>query len=224
MGLVLLVRHGQASFGADDYDVLSETGWTQARLLGRWLAERGVVPDAVVRGSMRRHRETAEAMTQAAGWAAEPVVDPGWDEFDHVAVVAAYPRPEPADEPLDRRAFQRRFEQATGRWTQGGFDEEYAEPWPAFRDRVAAALDRATEAAAPGGTVVVVSSGGPVAATGARLVDPGADDAGLARMWARLNAVLVNSAVSRVVVGSTGVRLLSWNEHPHLAADTLTYR
>ena len=59
MGVVLLVRHGQASFGADDYDVLSETGWEQARLLGAWLAARGVAPDVVVRGGMRRHRETA---------------------------------------------------------------------------------------------------------------------------------------------------------------------
>ncbi|NUQ87355.1 MAG: histidine phosphatase family protein, partial [Glycomyces artemisiae] len=58
MGLLLLVRHGQASFGADDYDVLSETGWEQARLLGRWLAERRVTPTAVVQGGMRRHRET----------------------------------------------------------------------------------------------------------------------------------------------------------------------
>jgi len=37
MGVVLLVRHGQASFGADDYDVLSETGIEQSRMLGRAL-------------------------------------------------------------------------------------------------------------------------------------------------------------------------------------------
>jgi broad specificity phosphatase PhoE len=34
MGQVLLIRHGQASFGADDYDVLSDLGWTQGRALG----------------------------------------------------------------------------------------------------------------------------------------------------------------------------------------------
>ena len=69
MGQILLVRHGQASFGAEDYDVLSETGWAQGRLLGAWLAERGTVPTALVRGDMRRHRETLEAMIEGAGWA-----------------------------------------------------------------------------------------------------------------------------------------------------------
>ena len=59
MGLVLLVRHGQASFGADDYDVLSETGVEQSRFLGRALAAQGVAPRAVVHGAMRRQRDTA---------------------------------------------------------------------------------------------------------------------------------------------------------------------
>lgn len=217
MGVVILVRHGQASFGADDYDVLSESGWEQGRRLGEWFAAQGIEPTVVIRGGMRRHRETAEA----AGWV-EAVTDPAWDEFDHLAVVAAYPDVPPGE--LDRRAFQRAFEQATARWTGGGFDEEYVEPWPAFRDRVMAGLQRAQEQAGPGGTVVVVSSGGPIAAAAAALLDPDADDAGFARLWARLNTVTVNASYSRVVVGSTGSRLLTFNEHPHLAGPLVTYR
>lgn len=213
MGVVILVRHGQASFGADDYDVLSETGWEQGRLLGAWLPR----PSAVVTGGMRRHRETAEA----AGWDAS-VVDDGWAEFDHLAVVAADPD-HPTGE-LDRRAFQRAFEQATARWTGGGHDSEYAESWPEFRARVAASFERARAQAGPGGTVAVVSSGGPIAAVAAMLVDPEADEASFARLWSRFNTVLVNSSYSRVVVGSTGARLLTYNEHPHLTGDALTYR
>jgi broad specificity phosphatase PhoE len=217
VGVVLLVRHGQASFGADDYDVLSDTGWEQGRLLGRWLAACGVAPTAVVQGGMRRHRETAEA----AGWSGAEV-DLGWDEFDHLSVVAAN-RDAPAGD-LDRREFQRAFELATTRWTAGGHDGEYAEPWSAFRARVGAALDRACARAGSGDTVVVVTSGGPIGAACAALVDPDADDAAFARTWRRFNTVLVNSSVTRVVVGSTGARLLTFNEHPHLGGDTLTYR
>ena len=39
---ILLVRHGQASFGAADYDQLSPTGHEQSRVLGAALAARGV--------------------------------------------------------------------------------------------------------------------------------------------------------------------------------------
>ncbi len=218
MGLVLLVRHGQASFGAEDYDVLSETGWTQGRLLGSWLAERDVSPTAVIHGGMRRQRDTALAMAEGAGWGGiEPVVDLGWDEFDHVGMVASYPDLPDDLDLTDRRAFQQVFEEATAHWTAGepgDFSETYAD----FEARVVAALDRATGSAGPGGTVVVVSSGGPIAVACAALVDPEA------RLWQRFNTVIVNSSVSRVVVGSTGARLLTFNEHPHLEGDHLTYR
>ena len=217
MGVLLLVRHGQASFGSEDYDVLSPVGWEQGRRLGSWLREAGTHPASVVRGGMRRHAETAEA----AGWA-DVEVDPGWDEFDHLSVVAAHPEAPAAD--VDRREFQRVFELATARWSAGSHDHEYAEPWPAFRARVRASLAAAVDRAAPGATAVVVTSGGPIAAVAADLLDPGADDATYARLWSRLNTVLVNAAVTRVVVGSTGARLLTFNEHPHLAGDLVTYR
>jgi len=229
MGVVLLVRHGQASFGADDYDVLSETGWEQSRLLGAWLAERKVVPDLLLRGGMRRHRETVEGMVDTAGWDTPVEVDAGWDEFDHLGVVAAYARTEGLEgagmQGVDRREFQTIFEQSTARWTGGGHDADYPESWPAFVTRVRAALERACAAAGPGGTVVAVSSGGPIAAACAALVDPDGDDPeATARIWSRFNTVTVNSSVTRVVVGSTGARLLTFNEHSHLEGETLTYR
>lgn len=224
MGVVLLVRHGQASFGSDDYDVLSETGWEQSRLLGAWLAERKVTPDVLVRGDMRRHRETAEAVAAAAGWEPAIEIDGAWNEFDHLGVVASHPDL-PRDRELDRREFQHYFELATQRWTAGRHDAEYPESYAAFTGRVRSGLERAGNRAGPGDTVVVVSSGGPIAAVCAALVDPTGEDPGtIARMWNRLNTVVVNSSVTRIVVGSTGARLLTFNEHAHLEGETLTYR
>ena len=224
MGVVLLVRHGQASFGADDYDVLSETGWEQSRLLGRYLADRDVRPDVVVHGDMCRHRDTASAMGEAAGWTVEATVDAGWNEFDHLGVVAAYPEL-PTDRELDRAGFQRVFEQATARWTAGLHDADYPESWGGFVERVGHALDRTCAAAGQGRTAVVVSSGGPIAAACAALVGPDPRDTGaLAGLWARFNTVCVNSGVTRLVVGRTGARMLTFNEHPHLEGDHLTYR
>ena len=58
MAELVLVRHGQASFGADDYDRLSELGWQQSRWLGEYFRERGAAFDLILRGSLRRHAET----------------------------------------------------------------------------------------------------------------------------------------------------------------------
>jgi broad specificity phosphatase PhoE len=184
-----------------------------------------VMPSAIVRGDMRRHRETAEAMVESAGWGPssgpEVRVDAGWDEFDHVGLVSAYP--DLPQGPLDRREFQQVFERATERWTSG-LGEGYAETYAAFVARVLASLDTAAADAGSGRTVVVVTSGGVIAVVAAALLDPAADAATAARLWSRLNTVTVNSSVTRLVVGSTGARLMTFNEHTHLTGDTLTYR
>lgn len=58
MGSIYLIRHGQASFGADDYDVLSPTGIRQAEILGRHLAELGISFDRCLAGDLRRQQHT----------------------------------------------------------------------------------------------------------------------------------------------------------------------
>ena len=85
--------------------------------------------------------------------------------------------------------------------------------------RARAALERA--AAAPG-PVLVVTSGGVIAALAATLVAP--DPLPIGPVWARFNTVLANTSVSRVIVGPTGARLLTFNEHPHLPREQITYR
>ena len=223
MGTVLLVRHGQASFGAADYDVLSDTGREQARLLGRYLAERGVSPDRVLHGELRRQQHTAEELATGGGWTCPRETDPDWDEFDHLAVMSALA---PGVSDLgDRREFQRIYELALGRWTSG-HEPEGIEPFTDFVARVRGALERACEHAGPGATAVVVSSGGPITAAVAALVDPDGSDADLARIWLRMNVSLVNTSLTRVVVGGSGMRLLTFNEHCHLppTGSLLTYR
>jgi broad specificity phosphatase PhoE len=218
MGQLLLVRHGQASWGADDYDVLSGAGHEQSALLGKFLAERGIVADLLVTGGMRRHRETAEEMFPGA----EPVLDPGWDEFDHVAMLAKLPAPFEGRKPT-KEEFQAWFEEATDRWT-GGAHDDYAESFAAFTARVDDVARRTTERVA-GGTAVVVTSGGPVSWTVAALLGADLDPVDRVRLWRRLNPVCVNSGVTRLVTGRRGTTLVTFNEHAHLdGTDLLTYR
>ena len=76
MAELVLVRHAQASFGADDYDKLSELGWRQSRWLGEYFAERGIAFDRVVRGSLRRHAETIAGIGSVVLWIVDWITPP----------------------------------------------------------------------------------------------------------------------------------------------------
>ncbi len=221
MGQILLVRHGQASWAAADYDVLSPVGHEQGRLLGAALVARGVRPDLVISGSMRRHRETTANVLEGLGATVEVTEDAGWDEYDHVAMLAKVPR-ESAGERPTAAEFQSWIELATARWTSGEFDEEYAETFAAFAGRVRAGLDRAV--AAGSGITLVVTSGGPIAWVAASLLGGGIP--GSVPIWARLNVVCANTGVTKLIAGRRGVTLVGFNEHTHLESvpGALTYR
>ncbi len=209
MGEILVVRHGQASFGADDYDVLSDTGEEQARVVGRSLKH--LAPDLVVHGSLVRQRRTAELAAGAAGWDAPLREDGRWNELESLAQFATVSG---SPEGLDPDEFQRWYDAAMARWTGGEHDADYTESFGGFTDRANAAL---AEVAATG-TVVAFSSGGPIAAIAAVLL------AGGAATYGRLLPGIVNAGITRVISGRRGLTLLSFNEHQHLAPDLVTYR
>ena len=217
MSRILLVRHGQASWGAADYDQLSDLGFEQSRALGAALAAQDITPDVLVSGSMKRHAQTGAAACEGAGWTVPVTTDGGWDEFDHLQMLARHPAPEGVDVTSDKRAFQRWFTEATTRWT-GGEHDDYDESFADFSARVGTALERTVDSLEPRGTAVVFTSGGPVAwATALRL-------GGDAALWSRLNQVVINASVTSFVVGSRGATLLAFNEHTHLSPDQQTYR
>lgn len=217
--MILLVRHGQASWGAADYDALSDLGHRQSAVLGRALADRGLTPTCIVAGSMRRHAETAAAAVAAAGWGADVVVDHGWDEFDHEQMLAVHGPPDGSVAgQLTRQQFDAWFGSAMRRWTAGENDEEYDESFQTFSGRVDQAMRRTAAGLGSGDAAVVFSSGGPISWVAATLLGGGVD------MWMRLNPVTVNASLCRVVVGSRGTTLLSVNEHGHLAPEDVTYR
>ena len=219
MSLLLLVRHGQASFGAADYDRLSPLGEEQSRLLGASLAARGVRPDLVLRGSMRRHRQTAAAAVTAAGWEADVLEDADWDEFDHLTTLSGGPLFEEREgEAYDDRVV--RFEATIDRWASGRHDDDYRETFADFQRRVGAAAERLLDRLEPKQTAVVFTSGGPVSVVCATLLDGGLP------AWTRLAKVVVNSSVTKVLDGRRGPTLVSFNDHSHLEPDPdlITYR
>lgn len=218
MSVILLVRHGQASFGAADYDQLSEEGMRQVAILGEALAARGVAPTRLVAGAMKRHDQTATGAVAAAGWTAPVIVDDGWNEFDHVQVLSVHTPPETVEGVGERRSIQWWFIGATEKWMAGDHDDEYDESYSTFTSRVGAALRRTADGLGSGEIAVVFTSGGAIASVAASLLGGGPD------LWQRLNSVTVNSSITKVVVGASGMTLVSFNDHVHLEPDHVTYR
>lgn len=221
MATIYLVRHGQASFGKENYDQLSPRGWEQGRVLGRWLAGK-IVPAAVFGGDLERHRETVEAIATGYGSALPDMqVAPGFNEFDHTTVVERY-RPEWSDRavmardlqafPKPARAFQEAFVHAVQRWASGDYDHDYDESWPEFKARVLAAFDEMIEYA-DGGDVLVATSGGPISVIAQSLL--GLTD----RKALALNEVIANTSVSRVLYSGSRRSLAVFNNYSHLEAE-----
>lgn len=212
VGTFYLVRHGQASFGSEDYDKLSPRGHQQATLLGSSWTAADIVPTHRVSGSMRRQVDTATRAALGGAADAPHRVDPQWNEFEHVGMTAQHAE----DSGGDQKVFQASLNTALAQWMggEGDFPETYVE----FSARILAGFADAVEAAGPGRKVAVFSSAGPIALVVSHLLT--ASDA----LFRTLNDVVVNASVTTVIVGQAGSRLLTFNDHAHVLPGLATYR
>jgi broad specificity phosphatase PhoE len=230
MGAIYLIRHGQASFGSSDYDKLSSVGCEQAGVLGASLAARKVQPDVVVCGGMQRHRQTAEHCLRGMGREPSWDEDTGWNEYDHQGMLEAFdPRyahkTELAAQLLKsgdpRRTFQEVFSQAAARWVAGEAEHDYEESFSEFCARVGAALARLHARLGKAQTGLVFTSGGAISVVCRQLL--GLPD----QRVMDLSYALANASITKVIYGSSGLRLSTLNEHGHfegLDPRLLTYR
>ena len=227
MSSIYLLRHGQASFGSDDYDNLSPLGVEQSRMLGASFAKFGLQEPVFVCGGMRRHRQTLEAFFEGFGAAHPFEVKAGWNEFDHLAVMrVAYPEyVDPAvlraaitATPNPMVAFQRLFETAMERWASGKPD--YPETWAAFLKRVAGAFEELTGSLPSDRDAVVSTSGGAITAVVQQLLQIPSPQA------VTLSWTLVNAGYTHVLTKKRGTRLCCFNVHTHFQGEPrlLTYR
>ena len=227
MPAILLVRHGQASFGASEYDVLSGDGVVQAAALADELGQRQLIVDRVVSGALARQRDTAAPVAEAYGVGIAQ--DPRWDEYDMDDILRSH-----SDTPVrvnrapgERRPqvssheFQNILEAAILDWICAGDDGPARETWPVFRARVTAALSDLASSGTSGTTPIVVTSGGVVAAVCVELLSlPG-------ESFVAFNRVAVNTGLTKLIHGRRGSTLVSFNEHGHLERgerSLVTYR
>jgi broad specificity phosphatase PhoE len=225
MSELFLVRHAQASFGTDDYDRLSDLGRQQARWLGEHFAYRDLAFDRVLCGTMLRHRETVSDMLSSMGrQQAEVEKDAAWNEFDFEAIVSAYLEQSEAEPPspgASLAAFSRLLRDALLAWTEDRLQGPLPERWDQFEERVRAGLTNLTEEARAGCRILVVSSGGPIAAVLRRVLETPAST------MVQLNLQLRNSSVSNLFFNSGSIHFSGFNQVPHLdhpdRAGAVTY-
>ncbi|MGW4527960.1 histidine phosphatase family protein [Amycolatopsis sp. NPDC004378] len=218
MGAIYLVRHGQASFGAEDYDALSPRGFEQSTVVGAELLRRNMSFSQIRSGTLARQRDTAATALKVLGSDVPVVEDPRWNEYDHVDIARHHAGGAPQE---DSRAYQGVLDAALTAWTTAGEGGPCAETWPAFLARCRGALEDLVAALGKGEHAVVFTSGGVIATLCGLLM--GTPEAGLLK----LNRVTVNGGITKLVSGRGGVTMLSFNEHPHFEADAaplLTYR
>lgn len=211
MAELYLLRHAQASFGAANYDKLSELGHAQSRALGRALKAQGVRPDAVWIGDMVRHRETLNGVLEGLDLKIEPRVHTGLNEFDFTNLLdAKYASGEaPENMHTERKSHFRTLRDTVLEWEQGGIPGA-TESWIDFTNRVEAA--RTAMMNPDHGQVLAVSSGGAIARMIAALLECGPGQ------QIKLQLQMKNCAVNRFVYSARSTYLHGFNETPHINA------
>jgi broad specificity phosphatase PhoE len=212
MATLYLVRHGQASFAAANYDRLSPLGRQQSVWLGEYFAERGIVFSHAVCGTLERQRETARAIleTMNAGMIAEE--HPGWNEYSGEALYRAYLGDEWARARAtgDVRSVYRTIKAALVAWSEDRLQGPLPETWRGFGERIAAALQSACADLPNDANVLVASSGGAIGRAVADLLQAPA------RAAIELNLQFRNSGFCELFFSQRSMRLVSMNCVPHL--------
>jgi broad specificity phosphatase PhoE len=196
MSVLYLVRHGQASAGAGDYDRLSVLGVDQSRALGELWAERELTFDRVFVGPLRRQRQTCDAVAEVyrrrgLPWP-EPEPLPELDEHCGPKLVARLTPEVKAG--LNAEAKLMRYlevyQKTTRRWARGEVETPGdLEPWSAFRHRVRSGLGKMTDGGARGRSVAAFTSGGAVAAAVGSVLEL-ADEKIIEISWRVMNAAV----------------------------------
>jgi broad specificity phosphatase PhoE len=218
MSELYLVRHAQASFGAEQYDNLSPTGVDQSRLLGRFFAEQEIEFDGVVSGVMQRHRQTIDALRELAiGEDISEQTHPGLNEYDFRAMMRVYCDIFPADElvaavaasPEDRKTYFRLLRRVLTAWSENRLDGT-PESWSSFQERVADARSMLQGMATQSKRVLVVSSGGAISMFVGSVLGLSANHI------FDLNLQILNTSITRFFFDATKISLAEFNAAPHL--------
>lgn len=232
MSVIYLIRHGQASFGTDNYDQLSALGREQSAILGSYFAALGEPIDRIYTGTLARQRVTAQLIAEALGAQAPPLtVEPAFDEYDSESILNAFASsltPEQREQAgwpglhHDRRRFQFFLERAARAWVDGQTQAEAMLSWRSFHSRIVGAIETLMRTEGRSKTLLISTSGGVIGTIVAHVLGC-ANHVGIELNWA-----VHNASITRLIYSADKVSLSMFNGLPHLDQDgrrqLITYR
>jgi broad specificity phosphatase PhoE len=173
MATIYLFRHGQASFGSDDYDRLSPLGQRQAALLGEYLRECGITLDASYSGDLLRQRQTAELGVASQAQPPAHTVDSRFNEINNDEQIE-YLLPAAIDANPGLRTiverglssskdYQKVIDAVFNYWVSPQCDEPRIQSWADYSQGAREAIEELMAKEGSGKTVGVFTSGGTIA-------------------------------------------------------------
>lgn len=210
MGHLYLVRHGQASLGAADYDQLSHLGQQQSQRLGEHWRTLGLRFDTVITGSMKRHAQTLAGIQTGMGTSYEALAWPTLNEYDADAVIRTI-QPGELIKPTTPEGYKQHFRwlrDGLTQWMAGVVSPQGMPSYAEFAHGVTSALAQIRQQHE--GNVLLVSSGGPIATATAHVLRTGPE------ISIELNMRLRNTSVTEFSFNPKRLSLLSFNGLPHL--------
>jgi broad specificity phosphatase PhoE len=226
VGTLYLVRHGQASFGADDYDQLSALGHKQALRLGEYFRLKGVTFNTAITGTLKRQTQTLAGICEGMGVefsapgsstsieasVGEHLLWPGLNEYDSLAVIGAI-HPQKLEKPDTPELYRHHFrllKDGLAQWMAGVVSPIGMPSYREFSAGVAAALAHIRSECE--GNVLLVSSGGPIATAVGQVLGTSAETT------IELNLRIRNCSVTEFAFTPKRHMLLTYNTLPHLDA------
>lgn len=214
MPTLYLVRHGQASFGAADYDNLSETGNLQALALGRYFKVKNLSFDAAYMGTLRRHAQTFAGIAKGMGLDTSAIHRTGLNEYDSAALVQAI-HPEPLSVERTPETYRKHFRllrDGLAAWMEGTTSPQGMPAYPAFVKGITDVLDevRAEFGGQDDAKILICSSGGPISTAVGHILGTSP------QTTIELNLRIRNSSVTEFAFTPKRHMLVTYNTLPHL--------
>ncbi|MEH6583966.1 MAG: histidine phosphatase family protein [Halioglobus sp.] len=220
MASIYVIRHGQASFGTENYDRLSDLGCRQAEVLGHYLRDCEIQFDAVYSGDLQRQRKTAALAIASQTVPVEHQIDPRFNEVrNDEQLKTLVPELLKTDTRLQAimekglsasKDYQKVIEAVFKHWVSPECKTPGIQSWADYSGGVHAALAEVIQAQGSGKTVGIFTSGGTIATIVAHVL-------GLSgKETYSFYEPVINCSVTRLFYSGSKVSLSYFNDHSYL--------